>query len=183
MWCAPPAPETHHFLHRTPAAVRTPPATRPPSMHAPAPARPIPQLTIMLKVFYASRQHMSIMHHMEAGVARHVGQLGDHLRSTTALLERPHQLAPSFSRAECAPDSRAMGHAATVGLACLLACGEGCCGVRSDDWRRAAAPAGPFCQGCVGAGQGPKEAVRFGDLAPRGGRAEALDRVRGCKYM
>jgi hypothetical protein len=55
------------------------------------------------------------------------------------LLERPHRLAPSSSRVECSPDSRAMGHAATVALACLLACGEGCCGGRSDGWRRPAA--------------------------------------------
>ena len=107
-------------------------------MHAPA--RPIPQLTIMLKVFYASRQHMSTMQHMEAGVATASHDTSDSSETIyDRLLERPHRLAPSSSRVECSPDSRAMGHAATVALACLLACGEGCCGGRSDAWRRPAA--------------------------------------------
>lgn len=55
------------------------------------------------------------------------------------LLERPHQLAPSSLRPRRSPGSRPMGYAATVALACLPACGEGCCGGRSDGWRRAAA--------------------------------------------
>ena len=63
------------------------------------------------------------------------------------LLERPHPLAPPSFRARCAPESRPMGYAATVALACLLACGEGCCGGRSDDWRRAAAGPLPGLRG------------------------------------
>ena len=97
----------------------------------------------------ASRQHMSTMQHMEAGVATASHDTSDSSETIyDRLLDRRHQSASSPLRPRRSPGSRHMGHAATVALACMLACGEGCCGNRSDRWWRPAA--GPLMPGLRG---------------------------------
>ena len=140
--------------------------------HAPSPCmrlRPIPQLTA---VFYASVQRSTHMEHMEAGVERCARQLGERLRSTT-------RTTASIGAIVLAPAS--LSRVASYGLcgyrrARLPASMRGGLLRRQERWL-AAGCCGSVAR-AVGAGQRPKEAVRFGDLAPRGGRADACENVR-----